>query len=78
MHWTPLVMLHIPPILPTHIVQRMADLPQRVGLDGLHQRFEHVAAIASGVLKIAQAVAVVDLLDGRVGGIDFVGVAGFA
>jgi len=28
--------LHVPPILPTHIVQRMADLPQAVGLYGFH------------------------------------------
>jgi len=56
----------------------MADLPQRVGLHRFHQRFEHVAALAGGVLQVAQTVAVVDLLDGRVGGIDFVRVAGFA
>src|SRR6185312_1179232 len=34
----PDLLLHIPPILPTHIVQRMADLPQRVGLHRFHQR----------------------------------------
>ena len=52
---------HIPPILPTHIVQRMADLAQRVGLHSFHHRFEHVAAFAGGVLKVAQAVAVVGI-----------------
>jgi hypothetical protein len=56
----------------------MADLPQRVDLHGFHQRFEHVAAFAGGVLQVTQAVAVVDLLDGCVGGIDFVRPVGFA
>ena len=35
----------------------MADLPQRVGLHRFHQRFEHVAAFAGGVLEVAEAVA---------------------
>ena len=70
--------LHIPPVLPTHIVQRVTNLPQRVGLHGFHQRFEHVAAVAGGVLQIAQAVAVVDLLDERVGGIHLARAIDFA
>jgi len=56
----------------------MANLPQRVGLDRLHQRFEHVAAFTSGVLQVALAVAVVDLFDGCVGGLDFIRVNGSA
>lgn len=52
--------LHIPPVLPTHVIQRMADLPKAMRLHRLHQRGEHVLAVASGVLQVAQAVAVVD------------------
>ena len=58
--------LHIPPIFPTHIVQRVADLPQRVGFYRFHQRLKHIAAFAGGVLEVTQAVAVVDLFDGCV------------
>ena len=47
------LLLHIPPVLPTHIVQRVTDLPQRVGLHRFHQRFEHVAAFTGGVLEVA-------------------------
>jgi hypothetical protein len=56
----------------------MTDLPQRVGLDRFHQRFEHVAAFADGVLQVSLAAAVVDLVHGCVDGIDFVRVAGSA
>ena len=40
--------LHIPPVLPTHLIQRMADLAQRVVLHRLHQLVEQVAALSGG------------------------------
>jgi len=49
--------LHVPPILAAHIVQRMADLAQRVGLHRFHQRGEDVLAVAGGVLEVGEAVA---------------------
>ena len=42
--------LHIPPILPTHLIQRMADLPQRMRLHRFHQRFKHIPPLAGGGL----------------------------
>ena len=33
---------HIPPILPSHRIQRMGDLPQRARFHGLHQAFKNV------------------------------------
>ena len=34
-------MLHFPSAFSTRITQRMADLAERVGFDGLHQRLEY-------------------------------------
>ena len=49
---------HIPSIFPTHVIQRMADLPQAMRLDRFHQRREHVLALAGGALKIRQVFGV--------------------
>lgn len=45
---------HIPPILPTHLIQRMADLPEAVGLHRFDQRGEQVFALAGGVLEVGE------------------------
>jgi hypothetical protein len=42
---------HIPPILPTHVIQRMTDLPQAMRLHRFHQRGEDVLAGAGGGLE---------------------------
>lgn len=52
--------LHIPSIFPTHVIQRMADLPQAMRLHRLHQRLEHIASFPRSVLKIRQTMPVVD------------------
>ncbi len=36
--------LHVPSVLPTHLIKRMRDLPQRAGLHALHQLAEYVPA----------------------------------
>jgi hypothetical protein len=43
--------LHIPPILPTHLMQRMADLPFAVVLHRFHQLRENVLSVAGGLLQ---------------------------
>lgn len=53
--------LHIPPILPTHIIKRMADLPEAMRLHRLHQRLEHIPALPRGLLQIPQPMPVMRL-----------------
>src|SRR5690606_15270601 len=65
---------HIPSILPTHVIQRMADLPQAMRLYRFDQRLEYVPPPTRRVLKIRQAVAVVDLGHGFI--LNHVGMAG--
>lgn len=48
--------LHVPSIFPAHLVQRVADLPQAVGLHCLHQRGEDVLAVTGHVLQALQGV----------------------
>ena len=43
---------HIPTILTTHVIQRMADLAEAVGFDGFHQCGENVLAVAGGFLQV--------------------------
>lgn len=51
---------HIPPILPTDVIQRVADLAEAMGFDRFDQCFEDILAVAGGFLQVGQAVAVVD------------------
>ena len=48
--------LHIPPILPTHVIQRMTDLPQRVVLHRLDQLLEHIAPIPRRALQHLETI----------------------
>src|SRR5436305_10102433 len=48
--------LHIPPILPPNLIQRMADLPQRVVLHRLDQLLEDIPPLARSLLQGLQAV----------------------
>src|SRR3546814_14170956 len=57
--------LHVAAVFAADVVERMTDLPQRMGLDRFHQRGEHVAALAGGVLQVGEAMAVVYLQLGR-------------
>lgn len=34
--------LHVPPILPPHIIQRLGNLSQGADLNGLHQFFKNI------------------------------------
>ncbi|MBT9136091.1 MAG: hypothetical protein DDT34_01164 [Firmicutes bacterium] len=43
--------LHIPPILPTHLIQRMADLTEAVGLHRFHQRGKQVLSLSRRLLQ---------------------------
>lgn len=55
----------------------MADLPETMRLNRLHQRRKHVLSVTGGVLQVSQAVAIV----GEAGffvGVGQVGVGGFA
>src|SRR5690606_32262435 len=47
---------HIPPILPTHLIKGMTDLPKAVGRHRLHQRGEDVLAVTGHVLQALQGV----------------------
>ena len=46
--------LHIPSILPTHLEQRVRDLPKRADAHRVHQHFEHVFVIDHRALKSLQ------------------------
>lgn len=47
--------LHVPSVFPAHVVQRMADLAERVGFHGFHQGGEDVGAVAGGFLEVGEA-----------------------
>lgn len=50
--------LHIPSVLPAHVIQRMTDLAEGMSFDGFHQGGEDVLAIAGGFLEVGEAGAV--------------------
>lgn len=47
----PIAVLHIPPILPAHLEQRIRDPPERADAHGVHQHFEHVLVFDHSALK---------------------------
>src|SRR5690606_25452483 len=51
---------HVPSVFPAHIVQRVANLAETMGLDRFDQRLEDVPPPTRRVLKIRQAVAVLE------------------
>src|SRR5512142_165161 len=46
--------LHTPPILPSHLVQRLGDLTERAHAHGFHQLGEHVSVIDHHPLQSLQ------------------------
>jgi hypothetical protein len=50
----PIAVLHISSILPTHLEQRVRNLPERADAHGIHQHFEHIVVIDHRALKSLQ------------------------
>ena len=48
--------LHVPPVFPARLIQRMGNLPQRVVLHRLDQLLEHIAPVARRYLQHLEAV----------------------
>lgn len=46
--------LHISAVFSADVIQRMADLPERMGFHGFHQRGEEVRAVTGGSLEVAE------------------------
>src|SRR3546814_5577842 len=50
--------LHVAAVFAAYVVEGVADLAEAVGLDCLHQRFEHVLSLPRRVLEVRQSMPV--------------------
>ena len=47
--------LHVAAVFAAHVVQRVTDLPQAVGLHGFHEGGEDILAGSGGLLEVVEA-----------------------